>query len=145
MIFNRWNRFPYFSAPCSNADKTTERVFYADSKPHFSKSKLNAILHDLSYIGFVRFKGNWCEGHHEALVDQVTWDLVRVSLLEQKYRSHELVYASQLIRCGHCGHVVTGEEKLKTTKNGTRSYVYYRCARYWTTDHPRRQNKSKSK
>jgi site-specific DNA recombinase len=114
-----------------------EGLFYADSKPHFSKSKLNAILHDLSYIGFVRFKGNWCEGNHGALVDQVTWDRVRVSFYDQKYRSHELVYASQLIRCGHCGHVVTGEEKLKTTKNGTRSYVYYRCARYWTTDHPR--------
>lgn len=113
-----------------------EGLFYSDSKPRFSKTKVAHILHDRSYLGFIWFRGQWWPGKHEALVDQTTWDLVRVSLEEQCYRSHELVYASELIRCGHCGHVVTGEEKLKPTKNGLKPYIYYRCSRYRTPGHP---------
>ena len=71
------------------------------------------------------------------LIDSVTWDQIRVSFNEQNYRSHELVYASKLICCGHCGHIVTGEEKFKQTKKGLKSYVYYRCSRYRSPGHPR--------
>jgi site-specific DNA recombinase len=40
--------------------------------------------------------------------------------------------------CGHCGRVVTGEKKHKTSPNGTRrDYSYYRCARYATEGHPK--------
>ena len=34
--------------------------------------------------------------------------------------------------CGHCGHFITGEAKLKNTKAGYRVYVYYRCTHYGT-------------
>lgn len=114
-----------------------EGLFYSESKPKFSESKVNSILHDKSYLGFIRFRGAWYPGQHESLIDQVTWDQVRVSFDEQNYRSHELVYASRLIRCGHCGHIVTGEEKFKETKKGVKPYVYYRCSRYRTMGHPR--------
>jgi DNA invertase Pin-like site-specific DNA recombinase len=114
-----------------------EGIFYTDSKPKFSESKVYAILHDRSYLGFILFRDDWHSGNHEPLVDQVTWDLVRLSFDEQNYRSHELVYASRLIRCGHCGHIVTGEEKFKETKKGTKSYIYYRCSRYRSAGHPR--------
>lgn len=114
-----------------------EGLFYSESKPKFSESKVNSILHDKAYLGFIRFRGAWYPGQHEALVDQVTWDQIRVSFNEQNYRSHELVYASRLIRCGHCGHIVTGEEKFKETKKGIKAYVYYRCSRYRTAGHPR--------
>jgi DNA invertase Pin-like site-specific DNA recombinase len=113
-----------------------EGLFYSESKPKFSESKINSILHDRSYLGFIRFRGAWHLGRHEVLIDPVTWDQVRVSFNEQTYRSHELVYGSRLIRCGHCGHIVTGEEKLKQTKNGLKSYIYYRCSRYRTAGHP---------
>ena len=114
-----------------------EGLFYSESKPKFSDSKVNSILHDESYLGFIRFRGAWHPGRHKVLVDQATWDQVRVSFNEQNYRSHELVYASRLIRCGHCGHIVTGEEKFKETKKGIKAYVYYRCSRYRTAGHPR--------
>ena len=39
--------------------------------------------------------------------------------------------------CAHCGRPITGECKTKKTKNGPRSYIYYRCARYTTPEHPR--------
>ena len=114
-----------------------EGLFYSDSKPKFSKTKVSDILHDKSYLGFIWFREKWFSGKHEPIVDQATWDLVRISLDEQCHRSHDLVYASQLIRCGHCGHVITGEEKLKPTKNGIKPYIYYRCSRYRTPGHPK--------
>lgn len=123
-------------------DEIVERLFedglfYSDSKPRFSKTKVSDILHDKSYLGFIWFREQWFPGKHEPIVDQTTWDLVRISFDEQCHRTHELVYASQLIRCGHCGHVITGEEKLKPTKSGIKPYVYYRCSRYRTPGHPR--------
>lgn len=114
-----------------------EGAFYSESKPMFSESKINSILHDRSYLGFIWFRGAWHPGRHEVLIDPVTWDKVRVSYNEQTYRCHELVYASRLIRCGHCGHIVTGEEKFKETKKGMKAYVYYRCSRYRTEGHRR--------
>lgn len=46
--------------------------------------------------------------------------------------------AGGLITCGHCGHIVTGEKKFKTSPDGTkRQYSYYRCSRYAQADHPR--------
>jgi DNA invertase Pin-like site-specific DNA recombinase len=114
-----------------------EGLFYSDSKPRFSESKINAILHDQSYLGYIWFRGAWHPGRHERLADKLTWDQVRISFQEQNYRSHELVYASRLIVCGHCGNVVTGEEKFKETKSGAKSYIYYRCSRYSSSGHPR--------
>lgn len=113
-----------------------EGLFYSESKPKFSESKINSILHDRSYLGFIWFRGAWHPGQHEPLIDQLTWDRIRVSFNEQTYRSHELVYASKLIKCSHCGHIVTGEEKFKETKKGLKSYIYYRCSRYRTAGHP---------
>jgi hypothetical protein len=115
----------------------SEGLFYTPSKPRFPVSKMHAILGDMSYLGYVRFRGQWLPGLHEPLVDQTTWDLVRHSFGERRYRSHELVYGSELIRCGHCGHPVTGEQKEKPTKAGPKTYIYYRCARYQRPGHPR--------
>lgn len=115
----------------------TEGLFYTPSKPRFPETKMYAILHDLSYIGYVKYQGQWHPGLHETLIDKMTWDLVRVSFGEQNYRSHEMVYANQLIQCGFCGHPITGEEKEKDTKAGPKKYVYYRCGRYQRHGHPR--------
>lgn len=114
-----------------------EGLYYTPSKPRFPPSKMNAILGDMSYLGFVRFRGQCFPGLHEPLVDQTTWDLVRFSFGERRYRSHELVYGSELIRCGYCGHPVTGEQKEKVTSGGPKTYIYYRCARYQRSGHPR--------
>lgn len=114
-----------------------EGLFYTPSKPRFPETKMYAILHDLSYTGFVKYKLLWHPGLHDSLIDKTTWDLVRVSFGEQSYRSHEMIYADQLIWCGHCGHPITGEEKTKDTKSGPKKYVYYRCGRYQRHGHPR--------
>ncbi len=112
------------------------RAFRPGSRK-FPRSKVHKALRDRAYLGEIEFLGNWYPGKHEPLVDRTTWDRVQTLLGEHTYRAHEMTYASELIRCGHCGHPITGENKLKKTKNGERSYVYYRCARYTKAGHPR--------
>ena len=114
-----------------------EGISYCISKPEVGRSKLYGILSDRSYIGEIKFRGQWHPGTHEPLVDRATWDRVQFLLGQKIYRSHEMTYASELIECGHCGCPVTGEAKTKKTKSGEREYVYYRCTKYHKGDHPR--------
>jgi DNA invertase Pin-like site-specific DNA recombinase len=114
-----------------------ENTTYSASRPHFSPSKLYAILTDRSYLGEVKHRGEWHPGQQTPLIDRETWDRVQVLLGQKVYRSHDMVYAGGLITCGHCGHPISGETKEKQTKSGPRQYIYYRCARYHHEDHPR--------
>ena len=95
------------------------------------------MMRDRSYIGEIRFRGQWHPGSHEPLVDRPTWNRVQSLLGEATYRTTELTYGGELIECGFCGHPVTGECKSKKTKKGIRDYIYYRCTRYNRDDHPR--------
>jgi site-specific DNA recombinase len=106
---------------------------------HYSVSPqtVHAILHDSAYIGEILHKGQWYPGKHPPLVDRVTFERIQALLGGQVYRTHELTYASDLIKCGHCGHPITGERKTKPVEGGERDYVYYRCAKYNTKGHPR--------
>ena len=70
-------------------------------------------------------------------MDRETWQRVQVLMGDVVYRSHELTYAAELIRCGHCGYPITGERVFKRSSTGERSYVYYRCAKYNRPGHPR--------
>jgi hypothetical protein len=114
-----------------------EGIVYRPSTPIFPRSTLHAILHDRAYIGEVLHKGQWHPGKHEPLVDRPTWDRVQDILGGHVYRAHEMTYAGELIECGHCDHPITGEQKIKKTKQGDRAYNYYRCARYNSAGHPR--------
>jgi hypothetical protein len=54
------------------------------------------------------------------------------------YREPDLTFAGGLITCAHCGRVVTGELKCKTSPNGIkRQYTYYRCSGYTANGHPK--------
>lgn len=114
-----------------------EGLSYSDSQQRFPRSKLHDILRDRSYIGEIRFHGQWYPGVQEPLVDRSTFDRVQVLLGDQTYQSHELLYAGKLITCKHCGHPITGEMKTKKTKKGDRHYKYYRCTYYNAEGHPR--------
>lgn len=112
-------------------------LFYTDSKPRFTPKKIYDILADRSYLGEVRFRGAWNPGTHERLVDRASFDDAQVRLGVGTYRSHQMVYAGELIVCDHCGSPITGETKVKDTRIGKTSYCYYRCCRYHIGDHPR--------
>jgi hypothetical protein len=68
------------------------------------------------------------------LVERKTFDRVQVLLGNKTYKANELLYGGELITCGHCGRVITGEVIRKS--NG-REYVYYRCTKYTEMGHPR--------
>lgn len=114
-----------------------EGLTFRDASPRFPRSSVHVILRDRSYIGEVRFRGQWYPGKHESLVDRTTWDRVQAILGGAVYHAHEMTYAGELMTCGHCGHPITGERKIKKTKSGERQYVYYRCGLYNRGDHPR--------
>lgn len=114
-----------------------EGITYCPSQPRFTRSKLYQILRDRSYIGEVKYQGQWHPGTHEPLVDRPTWDRVQAILGGKVYRCTELTYAGELMTCGHCGHLITGESKIKKTKHGEKEYVYYRCGHYNVPGHPR--------
>ncbi len=114
-----------------------EGITYCDSKPRFSVRTLYKILNDRMYIGEVKHQGRWHPGTQPPIIDRPTWDRVQVLFGNKVYRSHDMVYAGELIVCGHCGHPVTGEVKEKQTNGGTKYYRYYRCSDYHKGDHPR--------
>ncbi len=114
-----------------------EGIPYTASQRRFARSKLHNILRDRAYIGELKYHGEWYEGTHRPIIDRGTFDRVQVLMGDQTYQSHELLYAGELITCGHCGRPISGEVKQKETKRGTVTYRYYRCARYTKGDHPR--------
>lgn len=115
----------------------SESITYLPSQPRFNRGTIYRFLTDRSYIGEVRYQGQWHPGNHHPIIDRTTWDRVQSLLGGHRYLSHDMLYASELIRCGHCTHPITGEKKIKKTKAGDREYVYYRCTKYTAADHPR--------
>lgn len=110
---------------------------YLPSVRRIGRSKLYTILTDRSYIGEIKFRGQWVPGTHTPLIEQRLWERVQVLLGQKVYKQHEMTYASDLIECDHCGSPITGERKTKMTKSGERHYVYYRCTKYHKGEHPR--------
>jgi len=114
-----------------------EGLSFRPSTPRFPRSSIHAILQDRDYIGEVEFKGQWYPGKHEPLVDRSTWDRVQALLGGHVYHAHQMTYAGEFIACGHCGHPITAERKVKKTRFGERAYIYYRCTYYNRGGHPR--------
>ena len=82
----------------------------------------------------------WHPGKFEPIVDSETFQAVREKLGSdfKTYHKPELTYAGGLITCAHCGRIVTGEKKVKTSPDGTkRVYNYYRCSHYTKEGHPK--------
>lgn len=112
----------------------SEGRVYTPKQPHWGRSKIHRVLRDRSYIGDLKWHGQWRPGKHPPIVERLTFERVQSLLGGRVYKSLELTYAGKLIVCGHCGHPVTGEI---ITKRSGKSYTYYRCSRYTTADHPR--------
>jgi site-specific DNA recombinase len=114
-----------------------ETRIYRAKYPKFVRSKVHEILQDRACIGEIEHQGIWYPGKHDPLVDRGTWDRVKTLLGGHQYHAHALTFAGEWLTCGYCGRPITGENKTKKTKSGSRSYVYYRCAAYNSPGHPR--------
>ncbi len=108
---------------------------YTPKQPKWNRSKIHRILRDRSYIGDIKWHAHWQVGRHQPLVERVEFDRVQALLGDKVYKAHELTYAGELVTCGHCGRPITGE--IVEKKSSGKCYIYYRCARYTTKDHPR--------
>ena len=120
----------------SEALKSEGRI-YRSYRPAFNCSKLHWILTDRSYLGEISHNKQWHPGTHEPLIDRPTFSRVGVLLGNRTYSSHESVYGSALVQCGHCGRPLVCEIKIKKSSKGDKEYRYYRCSRYTSSDHPR--------
>lgn len=114
-----------------------EGINYRPSVARWSRTSVHNMLIDRAYIGEVGYRGGWYPGKHEPIIDRATWSRVQALLGNCQQVSHTMTYAADLIRCGHCGHKITGELKVKKLKHGTREYCYYRCTKYTRAGHPR--------
>lgn len=101
----------------------------------FPRSSVHNILLDRAYIGELEYKGQWYPGKHEPIVERSVWNRVQVLLGGKTYKAHQLTYAGGLVKCAHCGNLVTGEQVVK--KSTGKQYVYYRCTMYNVGEHPR--------
>lgn len=110
-------------------------INYLPEKPAWTRSKVHNILRDRSYIGELRYQGQWHPGKQPPIVDRSTFMRVQALLGDRVYKANDLVYAGGLIRCGHCGNLITGESVIK--KATGKEYVYYRCTMYNQPGHPR--------
>lgn len=54
-----------------------------------------------------------------------------------RYRCHEITDSGDFMSCGHCGHPIMGERKIKTSMTGESVYVYCRCSRFTAEGDPR--------
>ncbi|QDT57079.1 hypothetical protein Pan44_51450 [Caulifigura coniformis] len=119
------------------AQLAIDGIEYRPGVSRFSRTTIHNILNDRSYIGDIQFRGGWHPGKHEPIVDRTTWDRVHALISSGNHQSHTMTYAAEFMQCGCCGHQITGEAKVKKTKAGERTYVYYRCSRYNMSGHPR--------
>ncbi len=108
---------------------------FRENMPLFPRSSVHNILLDRAYIGEIEYKGQWYPGKHEPLINRGTWNRVQALLGGKTYKAHQLTYAGGLVRCGHCGNLITGEQIIKTQTG--KAYVYYRCTVSRLKNHPR--------
>ena len=96
-----------------------------ESGESLNRSRLYAQLRHPIYCGLVPWKGNLYQGIHEPLIDRTTWEHVQ-HLLTSRAKGHgsqEGIAYRKLIRCGHCGCLLTAERKKGR-------FVYYRCTEH---------------
>jgi site-specific DNA recombinase len=95
----------------------------------FSRSALYHLLHNVAYLGKIRYKKEVHVGEHQALVDQATWDQVH-ALLQAEHSLRGIAGTSGallkgLLFCGHCGSAMTPAHCQARHKK----YRYYICCR----------------
>lgn len=92
----------------------------------FSRSSLYHLLHNVTYLGKVRYKKEVHGGEHQAIIDQATWDQVHVLLREESTAARTDAATSAplqgLLYCG-CGSAMTPVH----CRNHAKKYRYYTC------------------
>jgi DNA invertase Pin-like site-specific DNA recombinase len=112
--------------------RNTKRV----ASKSLALSMMYRIFTSPFYYGWFEYpkgSGSWFKGQHEPMITEDEFNQVQKILGryegKAKLQTHEFPFTG-IMTCGHCGAVITAEEKWKRYKNGTScKYVYYHCTK----------------
>ena len=100
-----------------------EGFVFKDTQAKIYKSQLEHILKNPFYYGMVQFKKELYEGKHEPIITKELFDITQKAFRKDnkpKYtQTHDFLFTGML-KCVHCGCVISGE--IKKGK-----YIYYSC------------------
>jgi len=130
-----WVRRIYeLAATGQHSLETIAQTIRSEGHKLLSRSQVAYIIRNALYAGFVEWpknSGNLIKGRHEPVV---SWELRKQAIagLERhnkpQYGSREYRFKG-LIRCARCNCAIVGDAKKKMTKQGERTYNYYRCGK----------------
>ena len=98
------------------------------------RDRISYLLSNPFYIGLFRYSGEIHEGKHQPVVSKKIFDQVQ-DILKQRGKprrktKNEPQAFCGLLRCNHCGMMITGEYRIKRQKNGNEHhYIYYHCTK----------------
>lgn len=103
------------------------------SRHPWAQARILGMLRNRIYLGEVHSHGTYYPGEHAALVDREVFEAVQ-SLLARQNRRDKAPYIQMsraskeyllrgLLRCAHCGHLMT----TASVRRGHESHRYYRC------------------
>jgi site-specific DNA recombinase len=95
----------------------------------FDRRTSRYILRNKTYCGYMRYKDEWIEGLHDAIIDEETYEKAQAILDENKRKFHEAGYKTGtksittnfggLIYCGRCG------AKYSKYQTGCKEYGFH--------------------
>lgn len=115
----------------SLADKLLrEGHIFRPSQPRFNRTAMSYILNNRFYIGELRRNGQVFEGKYRLLIDRRTFETCQEILHGKNRRTGnpDIMLSSCVLRCGCCGHAITGERiRRKLKGGGHNTHIYYKC------------------
>ena len=104
--------------------------FITRRKEVFGKNSLNSILQNEKYLGIYKYKEIKIADGVPQIINMELWEGVKKKMIANKnkgarHRAKNLYLLSGLIKCGKCGHPMSGA----TRKSGNRNSIYsdYQC------------------
>lgn len=96
----------------------------------FSKTDVQRIIANVTYIGQIKHKGNIVRGEHPSIIDKATFENVQQLIKHNRhaggkaYRHQHNALLKKLLHCGQCGAAMGHTYAIK---NKNRLYRYYLC------------------
>ncbi len=96
-------------------------------------SRISAIITNPIYYGHFRHAREIYEGNHTPIITKELFDKANAVLQSKNRRPDKKTDPRPLcglLKCGSCDMSITGENRIKTQKNGTKHfYTYYHCSK----------------
>ena len=102
----------------------------------FTSASISRLLHNVAYIGKIKFQSHLFDGVHEPIISTETWSAVQERLKIRPRKAAKVIQReyllSGLLRCPQCGGSMIPTHVKGKRKDGSFRYnFYYSCANYW--------------